>query len=113
MGVTEPDSLLSSIDTFLRSCRAGAGDGGSHEYWQEHPHISAAELEMVSRLGCGSLDVEDLAQMLQRDTACTQRLLDALVAIGVLERDGDRYAATPAARLYCRAVAEGRVPEPE
>jgi hypothetical protein len=113
MAGREPESLFSSIDNFLRSCQVVPKDGAGQDYWQEHPCISAAEIEMVKGLGCRALGVEELAHMLRRDGACTQRFLEALVAIGILERAGDRYAATPAARLYFWAVAEGGLPTAE
>jgi len=107
------DSLLTSIGTYLRSCRGNAETDACRRYWETHCTISAAEIEMVAQLGRGALCAEAIARMLGRDVACTRDLLEGLLAVGILERVGDRYAATPAALLYCWAVTEGQLPETE
>jgi hypothetical protein len=112
MDSSPTDSLLASIGAYLRSCRGDAGGGSSLDYWHEHPTISAAEVEMLMRLGNDALCVEALAQMLGRDITCTQALLDALVGIGILERVDERYTATESTRLYCWAAAKGHLPPP-
>jgi O-methyltransferase/methyltransferase family protein len=66
--------------------------------------LSAVELGLFTELGSGSRTGDELEQALGLHPRATYDFLDTLVAIGMLERDGDgpsaRYANTPATALY-------------
>jgi hypothetical protein len=113
MDSSPTESLFTSIGAYLRSCRGNAEADACRRYWETHCTISAAEIEMLAQLGNGALCADAIAPMLGRDVACTHDLLEGLVAVGILERTGDCYAATPAAKLYCWAVTKGQLPETE
>jgi predicted transcriptional regulator len=66
----------------------------------------AAEIQALAALVEGPLCAERLACGLGRELIATQEFLDALVAIGVLEREGEGYAATPAARMYLQTFVD-------
>jgi hypothetical protein len=66
--------------------------------------LSAVELGLFTELGGESRTGADLEQAIGLHPRATYDFLDALVAIGMLERDGEgegaRYANTPATALY-------------
>jgi len=53
--------------------------------------IAAAELDVFSTIGSGARRSEELARRLRADPRAMAILLDALVAIGLLEKVGDAY----------------------
>jgi hypothetical protein len=75
--------------------------------WNARPYLTAAEIGVLAGLVKGPSPAEALARRLRRDLADTQDFLGALVAIGVLERRGDGYAATPTTRLYLDTFVDG------
>jgi hypothetical protein len=62
--------------------------------------FSAVELGLFSQLAGGPLDADAIRQRLGLHPRSLRDFLDTLVALGVLTRDGDRYANTPTADLY-------------
>ena len=62
--------------------------------------FSALELGVFSVLAAGPLDAETLRQRLGLHPRALRDFLDTLVALGLLTRDGDRYANAPAADFY-------------
>lgn len=66
---------------------------------------------MLIALMNGPLCVEALAGHLERNLEDTRELIEALAAIGVIERQGDLYANSPAATLYCQSVLDSRPPQ--
>jgi hypothetical protein len=66
--------------------------------------LSAVELGVFTQLGSGAKTGAELERALGLHPRATYDFLDTLVAIGMLERDGDgpsaRYANTPATALY-------------
>ncbi|MBV9280919.1 MAG: hypothetical protein JOZ41_12630 [Chloroflexi bacterium] len=105
-------ALCTQIEHFLRGRASdpAAPDRSlerSRAFWNARPYLTAAELGVLAELVAGPSPAELLACRLGRDLADTQDFLDALVAIGVLERGGDCYAATPATRLYLKAFVDG------
>jgi hypothetical protein len=62
--------------------------------------LSAAELDLFSELAGGPLGLEALRERLGLHRRGARDFLDALVALGVLEREDGRYRNSPAADLY-------------
>jgi acetylserotonin N-methyltransferase len=62
--------------------------------------FAALDLGTFDRLATGPAVLPDLARDLGADPDAMARLLDACVALGLLARDGPRYANAPAAGAY-------------
>jgi hypothetical protein len=69
-------------------------------YWGSKTLLSAVEIGLFTELAKGSLDFETLAERLMLHPRSARDFLDALVALGMLERDGARYANTPETDLF-------------
>ena len=66
-------------------------------FWGSKALLSAVELGVFSELAdAGPLDGEALRERLGLHPRSATDFLDALVALGMLEREGGRYANTPA-----------------
>ncbi len=64
---------------------------------------AAADLDLFTTLGDRSLSVDELAELLQTDRRATRILLDAVAAIGFLDKQGDRYSVPAEARDWLSA----------
>jgi hypothetical protein len=69
-------------------------------FWGAKTLLSAVELGVFTALGDGPLDRAVLAQRCGLHARGAEDFLDALVALGMLERDGDRYANTADGALF-------------
>ena len=69
-------------------------------YWGSKTLLSAVEIGLFTELAKGSLDFETLAERLMLHPRSARDFLDALVSLGMLERDGDRYSNTPETDLF-------------
>jgi hypothetical protein len=69
-------------------------------FWGSKTLLSALEIGLFTELAKGSLDFETLAERLMLHPRSARDFLDALVALGMLERDGDRYSNTPETDLF-------------
>jgi precorrin-6B methylase 2 len=69
-------------------------------FWGAKTLLSAVELGVFSALGDGPLDRDALAQRCGLHMRGAEDFLDALVALGMLEREGDRYANTVDGALF-------------
>ncbi len=69
-------------------------------FWGSKSLLSAVEIGLFTELAKGSLDFETLAERLMLHPRSARDFLDALVALGMLERDGDRYSNTPETDLF-------------
>ena len=69
-------------------------------FWGSKTLLSAVEIGLFTELAKGPLDLETLAERLMLHPRSARDFLDALVALGMLERDGDRYANTPETDLF-------------
>jgi hypothetical protein len=58
-------------------------------FWASKTVLSAVELELFTQLGAGALSGEELGELLGLHPCATYDFLDALVALGFLERTGD------------------------
>ena len=69
-------------------------------FWGSKTLLSAVEIGLFTELAKGSLDFETLAERLMLHPRSARDFLDALVALGMLERNGDLYANTPETDLF-------------
>ena len=69
-------------------------------FWGSKTLLSAIELGVFSRLASGPMDGETLAENLGLHSRSRRDFLDALVAVRMLQRDGEHYANTPASDLF-------------
>lgn len=61
-------------------------------FQQSRVLLTAFELGLFTALGEGGLTSPEAARVLQTETRATDRLMNALVALGYLDKRGDRYA---------------------
>jgi hypothetical protein len=69
-------------------------------FWGPKALLSAVELGVFTELARGPTDLAALTRRLDLHPRAARDFLDALVALGVLGRDGDRYANTPEADAF-------------
>jgi hypothetical protein len=69
-------------------------------FWGSKTLLSACELGLFSELAAGPLSIEELSERLELHPRSARDFLDALVALKMLMRDGDRYANTPATDMF-------------
>ncbi len=70
-------------------------------FWGSKTLLSAVELGVFSELAvAGTLDGEALRERVGLHPRGSRDFFDALVALGMLERDGGHYANTPATALF-------------
>lgn len=69
-------------------------------FWGAKALLSAIELGVFTELASGPLDAPALQERLGLHPRGTRDFLDALVALQMLVRDGDRYENTPATDLF-------------
>jgi hypothetical protein len=69
-------------------------------FWGSKTLLSAVELGLFTELASGPLSADELMVRLKLHPRSARDFLDALVALGQLERAASRYSNTPAADLY-------------
>jgi O-methyltransferase domain/Dimerisation domain len=69
-------------------------------FWGSKTLLSAVELGLFSELAAAPLEGEELRRRLGLHERSAVDFFDALVALGMLERDDGRYANTPATDLF-------------
>jgi len=69
-------------------------------FWGSKTLLSAVSLGLFSELANGPLDAEALRERLGLHSRSARDFFDSLVALGMLQRDGDRYLNTPEADLF-------------
>ena len=69
-------------------------------FWGSKTLLSAVELGLFSELAGGPLDGEELQGRLGLHERSARDFFDALVALGMLEREDGRYSNTPATDLF-------------
>jgi hypothetical protein len=69
-------------------------------FWASKTLLSAIEIGVFGELARGAESFEPLRQRLGLHPRSARDFLDALVALGFLQRDGDRYANTPETDLF-------------
>ena len=69
-------------------------------FWGSKTLLSAVELGLFTELAKGALDARTLAERLGLHPRAARDFFDSLVALGMLERSGERYANTPQTDLF-------------
>ena len=69
-------------------------------FWPAKTLLSAVELDVFTQLAQGSLSQGILAEKVGLHPRAARDFLDALVALGFLKREGDRYGNTPETDLF-------------
>ena len=69
-------------------------------FWGSKTLLSAVELGLFTELAKGALDARALAERLGLHPRAARDFFDSLVALGMLERSGERYANTPQTDLF-------------
>lgn len=69
-------------------------------YWGSRTLLSAVELGLFTELAERPLTLEEVRARLGLHERSARDFLDALVALGMLKRDGGRYSNTPETGLY-------------
>jgi SAM-dependent methyltransferase len=69
-------------------------------FWGSKVLLSAVELGLFSELAKGPLSGEEITRRLRLHNRSSRDFLDALVALGMLRRDGTTYANTPETDLF-------------
>jgi ubiquinone/menaquinone biosynthesis C-methylase UbiE len=69
-------------------------------FQQSRVLLTAMELDVFTNLGQGKQTAIRLAEAASADAGGMGRLLNALVALGYLQKEGNRYANTPASQQY-------------
>jgi hypothetical protein len=69
-------------------------------YWGSKTLLSAVELGLFTELAKGPLGLAEVRGRLGLHERSARDFLDALVALGMLQRDDGKYANTPATDLY-------------
>lgn len=88
----DPSLVLDYIEAFRRSKTMFAG----------------VSLGVFDRLADGPKTANELAPDIHADADTLERLLNALVGLGLLTKSGDRYANTPAANAYLTIASPHR-----
>ena len=74
--------------------------GVASQYWYTCTLHAGVKLGVFSVLGAGDNDAAGVAGEIGADAGATGRLLDALCAMGLLEKSGERYRNSPAAGRF-------------
>ena len=69
-------------------------------FWGSKTLLSAIEIGLFTELAKGPLSLSAVAERLTLHPRSARDFLDALVALGMLQRTGDRYANTPETDRY-------------
>jgi hypothetical protein len=69
-------------------------------FWPAKTLLSAVELDVFTQLAQGSLSRDTLAEKVGLHPRAARDFLDALVALGFLKREGDRYSNTAETDLF-------------
>lgn len=72
----------------------------SGSYWQAFTLHTGVKLEIFSILSREPMNAEQVARQIQADPRGTTALLNALAAMGLLEKQADSYCATPPAVAF-------------
>ena len=68
--------------------------------------VAAAEAKIFDYLGEDELSGEDLAHIAKLDTRATRLVLDGLVGLGVLKKNGQKYSNTSASMTHLRQESD-------
>ncbi len=77
--------------------------------WSSKTLLSGVELGLFTALGAGPLSLEEIRSRLGLHERSARDFLDALVALGMLEREGGKYANTLATGRYLDRAQPGYI----
>lgn len=63
-------------------------------FWASKTLLSATEIGLFTELAAGAMDAAELSERLALHPRSARDFFDALVSLGMLERDGERYSNT-------------------
>lgn len=69
-------------------------------YWETKILLTAVKLDLFSAVGERGRAASEAAERIGADTHALELLMNALVAIGLLTKEGDRFANAPIAQTY-------------
>ena len=69
-------------------------------FWGSKALLSAIEIGLFTELANGPLNSADLSRRLRLHSRSARDFYDALVSLGMLERDGERYRNSPTAAAF-------------
>ena len=72
----------------------------SHGFQLSRALLTACELEVFTALGDAAMPASELAGRIGADPAATERLLNAMCALGVLNKADERFSNAPVAQRY-------------
>jgi hypothetical protein len=75
-------------------------------YWKTCTLHAAVKLDLFTALAEGTGNAETIAHRLGSDADATERLLNALVALGLVEKSRNKFANTPAADSFLSQTSE-------
>lgn len=78
-------------------------------YWKACTLHAGVKLDIFSALGAGELTAREVAGRLDLDPRGCETLMNALAAMGLLGKDGERYANAEAARRFLVKGAPGYI----
>ena len=72
----------------------------SSRFWESRILHTAVELKLFDAIGGKTLSARDIASSLSTEPRATEILLNALVAMGLLNKDGSGFSNTPSSAKY-------------
>ncbi len=78
-------------------------------YWETKILLTAVKLDLFSTIDAKPRTAGDVAQRIGADARTLELLMNALVATGVLTKDGDRFANTPVAQTHLVKTSPGYI----
>jgi len=75
-------------------------------YWKTCTLHAGVKLEIFTVLGTGRRTADDVAAAIEGDPRAVAMLLNALVAMGLLDKDGDLFSNSPTASTYLSKGSE-------
>jgi hypothetical protein len=115
IGMDTPEfaPLFSAIDAHLCTERAEARCCAARAYWQQQPVVTREQITLLAGLTCTPASEQEIAERLGLDVCAARQVIDAMVAIGLLELLGGGFRSSPTAIMYCRSLpAESDRAEP-
>ena len=82
------------------ACGAREMTSRAVSYWRSCVLFAANKLEIFTTFGDRTMTAGEVAKELRLDARGTEKLLNACVSLGLMEKDGSRYRLTAASRLY-------------
>jgi len=74
--------------------------GLSGQYWQTCALHAGVKLKLFTTIGRKARSAEQIAEMIQADTRAVTMLLNALIAMGLLRKEGPHFGNTDESRLF-------------